>query len=259
MSLERGVQFCSTCGPGHGDATCPKGEVIKVSPTLKEQVHFHTPRELDTHEDKLKFITALRKNHELPIGDAAFERRFAETWVQKDEEQEGIDQVRYYAVEDGGEFIATGRLDVGTDKDGNKFGHLAALTVAPSHRGKVLGGRKLHRKMTDVRIEQARKEGCEYLDTTVIVPFKTHTAALAAKINSGFILTEFIDHSEEGTAFEMGAFRMAKQLEGEQSLFSDEHTEIQAEDLQAVDAALKEGWLGTSYDGEKIRFQKKIS
>lgn len=172
---------------------------------LETEIKLGTIEELTAPEDLVDFVVATRSD---VLESEDERRRVAEMSVQlqRAEALEDGTQDSYFAIRDSHKKIAvTGKLTV-TTTGGEKQGYLSALTVSPELRGKGLA-----KKITDVRIEAAKKAGCTSVYTRVD---HANTPSLVSKLNDGFVITELPGYAKSNGPGDF--FLLTKRINGEE-------------------------------------------
>ena len=204
----------------------PPGAESFRSKEGKEQIS--APAILNTEQDLVDFWSVFRRNNGMAVGDEKMEKRMAlmqarQTLAQA-ESQAGINY--FFGAKNGDKMVATGKLEIRHNIDGEKHGYLSFLTVDEEFRG-----RGVAKQLTDVRSDFAREAGCSYVDTDV---FAENPVALVTKFNDGYFLTA-IDLSDTAKKFSL-----AKRIDGKEEKFDKkkgqmgEMQEVNLSDLEAV-------------------------
>ncbi|MCX6780128.1 MAG: GNAT family N-acetyltransferase [Candidatus Magasanikbacteria bacterium] len=139
----------------------------------------------------------------------------------------------FFGAYEGDKMVGIGRLYIDQDKNKNKFGFLSGLVVESEYRGKDAS-----KFLTDARMQCAQANGCEYVQTDVVVDNPT---GLLTKFKDGFILTD----CKGGE----GLFFLSKKINALEDF--DRHSgpvgelkQIPLGDTSAIEIALKQSWAG---------------
>jgi GNAT superfamily N-acetyltransferase len=192
-----------------------------------------------TKEQLKEFFTALELHYDDPSGESNYDDLNDK---QKKEIQfmmktaEKSKNVKYYVIRDQGRIIATGSLEVKLSKDKHKFGYLSDLTVHPSFRN-----RGLAKMIANERVQQATKEGCEYVQADVLVE---NIPALLSKMRDGFCITYVNSEIVFSTKIRKYTdFILGKDLKSTGVPYNQEQI-VNLSDLKQIWKLLVRGWDG---------------
>lgn len=213
------------------------GEGRYIPPEAQEK-QLTPPVELTSESDIIQFWLTFRRNNGLADKDGTREQRLATLQAKKTmQDLENNPSLHLFGIKEGESMVATGKLEVRTKPDG-KHGYLAFLAVDESQRGKGLA-----KKLTDVRTDMARQEGCTHIDTDV---FTQNSIALVTKLNDGYALTDVEFYGDEQEA---GKFLLSKKIEEEPEYDKKDGPlgalqEVSLSDLSTIKNLVEKGWVG---------------
>ena len=202
------------------------------------------PVEFSTEEDWTDFWVAFWRNNGMGDSGASESKRRTAAYTAKqtmrDQRARALPSYGFGMREDG-QMIATSRLEVREDDDGERYGYLFHLSVDEAHRGQGLA-----RRLTEVREERARQDGCTRLVTDV---FSGNPVALVSKLHEGYAVTDMKPQEMLHGEPPAGVFVVSKRLDNASATEDEqpqagERRDVSLTDLGQVQELLDEGWHG---------------
>lgn len=199
------------------------------------------PKELTLKDDLTQFWATFRRNNGLTFEDSGREKRIVS--IQADATLAEIEhsKTNFFGIKEGDKIVATGKLDIIQNEDGNTHGYLSFLSVDENFRGEGLA-----KKLTDIRIQKAREVGCTFVDIDV---YTENPIGLATKFNDNFVLTG-VDFSQDGESEKQaGKFRLSKKIDGVSEYDSKKGVvenleEVDLTELDKIKNLLDKDWVG---------------
>lgn len=205
---------------------------------LETELQVTVPAELNTENELADFWTTFRRNNGIAGNDDKMEKRMvamqAKQTLAQIESQAELGH--FFGAKSGDKMVATGKLTIRVDSQGEKHGYLSFLTVDKEFRGQGVA-----KQMTDVRSGFAKDRGCRHLDTDV---FAENPVALVTKFNDGYLLTA-IDISDDSKKFSL-----SKRIDGAEAKYDKKNgplgelKEVGLAELEEIKDLLDQGYVG---------------